>query len=347
LRKKVSGGILNKKFLFDQRIFMEIYSKIKGVGSYTPEKIITNFDLEEIVDTTNEWIIQRTGIKKRRIADNNIATSDLAYKAALKAMEDASVNPEEIDAIIIGTATPDHMFPSTACLVQDKIKAKNAFAFDINAGCTGFIYGLYIADSFIKSGKCKTCLVIGAEIISKFLNWSDRTSCVLFGDGAGAVILKADKEPGIRRVLLGSDGSYSQLLYMPAGGSRMPATEETVENNLHTVHMKGREVFKIAVNKLSSLGEKILKKLNIDISMLDLFVPHQANKRIIESVANKLGLKENQIFVNIHNYGNTSAASIPIALDEAIKNGDITRGLKVLITAFGAGLTWGGALIEF
>ena len=326
---------------------MEIFSEIVSTGSYTPDKILTNFDLEEIIDTTNEWIVQRTGIKRRKIAEDSIATSDLAFQAGKKAIERANLNPADIDAILVGTATPDYLFPSTACIVQDKIGATNAFALDLNAGCTGFIYGLFLADSLIKSGKCNTCVVIGAEIISKFLNWSDRTSCVLFGDGAGAVVLKKSEKPGIKNIIIQSDGSFANLLYMPAGGSKMPASYDTVEKNLHTVHMKGKEIFKIAVNRLSQLGEKLLEDLKLKIAELDLFVPHQANKRIIEAVANKLGLKKEQIFMNIHNYGNTSAASIPIALDEAFESGEIKKGIKVLITAFGAGLTWGGALIEF
>ena len=325
----------------------EGYSKITGIGKYTPEKILSNYDLEKFVDTSHEWIMQRTGICERKVVDSSFATSDIACRAALTAMERAEISPEDIDAIIVGTATPDHMFPSTACIVQEKIGASNAFAFDLNAGCTGFIYGLSVADSFIKSGKCRTCLIIGAEILSKFLNWSDRTSCVLFGDGAGAVILQKSKTPGIKNIILNSNGKYADLLYMPAGGSRQPASAETVEKNLHTVHMKGKEVFKIAVNNLSFIAEKLLEKDNLEASDLDLFVPHQANKRIIDAVANKLGLAKEQIFMNIHNYGNTSAASIPIALDEAYEKGEINKGENVLITAFGAGLTWGGALIEF
>ncbi len=325
----------------------KIYSKLTGIAKYTPEKVLTNFDIEKFVDTSNEWIIQRTGIKERKIAEQHDGTSDLAYKAAIEALERANVRAEDLDAIIVGTATPDYMFPSTACLVQKKLGNLKAFAFDLNAGCTGFIYGLSVADSFIKSGKCKTCLVIGAEILSKFLNWQDRTSCVLFGDGAGAVILEASSTPGIKNIILNSNGEYAELLYMPAGGSKQPASEETVANNLHTVHMKGKEVFKIAVNNLSFVAEKLLSDNNLEVSELDLFVPHQANKRIINAVSQKLGLTEEQIFMNIHNYGNTSAASIPIALAEAFENGEIKRGTNILITAFGAGLTWGGALIEF
>jgi 3-oxoacyl-[acyl-carrier-protein] synthase-3 len=324
-----------------------VYSKITGIGKFAPDKVLTNFDLEKMVDTSNEWIVQRTGIKERKVADAESATSDLACRAALKAMERAGIEAENIDAVIVGTATPDYMFPSVACIVQEKIGASNAFAFDLNAGCTGFIYGLSVADSFIRSGKCKNCLVIGAELLSKFLNWKDRTSCVLFGDGAGAVILSKSDSPGIKDIILNSDGNYADLLYMPAGGSKLPANEKTVAENLHTVHMKGKEVFKIAVNNLSFIAEELLKNNNLNASELDLFVPHQANTRIINAVAQKLGLSEKQIFMNIHNYGNTSAASIPIAMDEAYESGEIKQGVNVLITAFGAGLTWGGALIEF
>ncbi len=323
-----------------------IYSKIIGIGSYAPEDRLTNTDLEKIVDTSDEWIQKRTGIKERRIVSKDMATSDLAVNAAIKAIEMAGIDSDEIEAVIVGTAFPDYMFPSTGCIVQKRLGIKNAFAYDLNAGCTGFIYGLMQADSFIKSGKIKTALVIGAEVITKFLNWNDRTSCVLFGDGAGAVVLRADTTPGIMNIKIASDGAFADLLYMPAGGSKLPASFDTVNNNLHTVHLKGKEVFKIAVNSLSSLAIEILKQTKMNCNELDLFIPHQANKRIIDAVADKLGLEKSKVFINIHKYGNTSAASIPIALDEAVKTGIVKEGEKVLITAFGAGLTWGGAIIQ-
>lgn len=323
-----------------------IFSKIIGIGSFAPEEKLTNEDLEKIVNTSDEWIQKRTGIKERRRVSKDMATSDLAVEAAKSAINMANINVNEIDAVILGTAFPDYMFPSTACLVQKKLDIKNAFAYDLNAGCTGFIYGLMQADSFIKSGKIKTALVIGAEVITKFLNWQDRTSCVLFGDGAGAVILQANNKPGIIDIRLKSDGSFADLLYMPAGGSKLPASFDTVTNNLHTVHLKGKEVFKIAVNSLYDLASELLEKNNIKSSEIDFFIPHQANKRIINAVVEKLGLNNNKVFINIHKYGNTSAASIPIAIDEAYKNNILKQGHKILITAFGAGFTWGGAIIE-
>lgn len=323
-----------------------IFSKIIGIGSFAPEEKLTNEDLEKIVNTSDEWIQKRTGIKERRRVSKDMATSDLAVEAAKSAINMANINVNEIDTVILGTAFPDYMFPSTACLVQKKLDIKNAFAYDLNAGCTGFIYGLMQADSFIKSGKIKTALVIGAEVITKFLNWQDRTSCVLFGDGAGAVILQANNKPGIIDIRLKSDGSFADLLYMPAGGSKLPASFDTVTNNLHTVHLKGKEVFKIAVNSLYDLASELLEKNNIKSSEIDFFIPHQANKRIINAVVEKLGLNNNKVFINIHKYGNTSAASIPIAIDEAYKNNILKQGHKILITAFGAGFTWGGAIIE-
>ena len=325
---------------------MNIGAKITGIGSFAPEKTLTNEDLEKIVDTSDEWIQQRTGIRERRITTTEESTSYLAYNASMSAIKMAGIEPKDIDAIIVGTATPDYPFPSTACVLQDKLKNKKALAFDLNAGCTGFIYALSIADSFIKTGKCETVLVVGAEIISKILNWKDRTSCVLFGDGAGAVILQKDNFDSIKSIGLRSDGAYVDLLYMPAGGSKFPASPETVAKKMHTVHLKGKEVFKIAVNSLSSLAEELLEKSGTSIDTIDLFIPHQANKRIIDAVSQKLSVPDEKVFINIQKYGNTSSASIPIAFDEAYKEGLIKKGSKILMTAFGAGLTWGGAVVE-
>jgi len=323
-----------------------IFSKVIGIGSYAPEERLTNIDLEKFVNTSDDWIKKRTGIEERRRVTKDMATSDLALYASRKAIEMAGIDTQEIDAVILGTAFPDYMFPSTACIVQKRLGLKNAFAYDLNAGCTGFIYGLMQADVFIKSGKIKTALVIGAEVITKFLNWNDRTSCVLFGDGAGAVVLRADNAPGIVNIEIKSDGVFADLLYMPAGGSKLPASFDTVNNNLHTVHLKGKEVFKIAVNSLTNLAIELLKKSKMKCNEIDLFIPHQANKRIIDAVADKLGLNQEKVFINIHKYGNTSAASIPIALDESFRANMLKQGDKVLITAFGAGLTWGGAIIK-
>jgi len=323
------------------------YSKIIGLGAYAPEKILTNFDLEKIVDTSNDWIIKRTGIQERRIVNDEQATSDIAKEAALIALERANVKPEDIDIIIFGTASPDYMFPSTGCILQKKIGAVNAAAFDIMAGCSSFLYALNIADSMIKAGAAKTILAIGAEVLSKFINWDDRTTCVIFGDGAGAAVLVEADKPGIHQIKIKSDGRYENLLKMPAGGTKQPASLKTVEKKLHTIHMKGNEVFKIAVNSLKDIATEILQKSGFESQDIDLFVPHQANIRIINSVAEKLKLKKEQVYINVHKYGNTSSASIPLALNDAINDGKLKSGTKVLMTAFGAGLTWAGALVEF
>jgi len=320
--------------------------EIIGIGSYAPQKVLSNFDLEKIVDTSDEWIQKRTGIKERRVVSEGQNTSDLAYMASLNALKMANISPEEIDGIIVGTATPDYLFPSTACILQDKLGAANAFAFDLSAGCTGFIYSLSVAESFIKSSKCETCLVVGSELISRFLNWRDRTSCVLFGDGAGAFILKRGVKNSIKSIDIKSNGKYAPLLYMPAGGSSMPASEKTVSDNLHTVHLKGKEIFKIAVHSLSNSALSLLSKASMSINDIDMFIPHQANKRIIDAVAENLKISEDKIYINIQRYGNTSSASILLALDEAYQKGLIGKGSTILMTAFGAGLTWGGAIVE-
>lgn len=319
-----------------------------AVGAYVPEKVLTNADLEKMVDTTDEWITTRTGIQQRRIACEGEYTSDMAAKAARKAMERAGVTGDEIDLIIVATITPDMMFPSTACLVQQKIGARRAAAFDIEAACSGFIYALEIAQQFIASHTYNTVLVIGAEKLSSIIDWKDRNTCVLFGDGAGAAILQSRGDThGLLTACMGADGSKGELLSMPAGGSRQPATIDSVNARLHYLRMDGKETFKSAVNAMYQAAQEALRRCEIDISQIKLVIPHQANRRIIDAVGDRLGARPDQIFVNLHKFGNTSAASVAIALDEAVTAGLIQRGDLVLLVVFGAGLTWGAAVIQW
>lgn len=321
---------------------------IVGIGSHLPEKILTNYDLENIVDTSNKWIIERTGIESRRIADKSEATSDLSTVAAEKALKDANLNAEDLDLIIVATVTGDYAFPSTACIVQKNIKATNAVAFDINAGCSGFIYGLSIAEGFIKSGMYRKVLVIGGETLSRIINWEDRNTCVLFGDGAGACILdRCEEGYGILSSQLGADGEKGDVLSQPAGGSRLPASLETVEKKLHSLDMNGKEVFKFAVRVMEKASKEVLAKANLEIVDLDLLVPHQANMRIVDAASKKLNIGKDKIFVNLNKYGNMSAASVPVALDEAIKENRLKKGDNVVLVAFGAGLTWASMAIRW
>lgn len=321
---------------------------IAAVGSYVPEKVLTNADLEKMVETTNEWITSRTGIEERRIAGDGEFTSDMAAKAARKAMERAGITAEEIDLIIVATITPDMLFPSTACLVQQKIGARRAAAFDLEAACSGFIYGLEIGQQFIMSHTYDVVLVIGAEKLSTIINWKDRNTCVLFGDGAGAAILHNRPDShGLLTACMGADGSKAELLCMPGGGSRCPATPNSVEQRLHYLRMDGKETFKSAVNAMYSAAREVLRRCELDITQIKCVIPHQANRRIIDAVAERLGATPEQVFINLHKYGNTSAASVAIALDEAVQTGRIQRGDLILLVVFGAGLTWGAAVIEW
>ena len=321
---------------------------ISGVGSYVPERILTNAELEKIVDTTDEWITTRTGIKARRIAAADEYTSDLATKAAQRAMEKAGVTADQIDLIIVATITPDMPFPSTACLVQRKIGAKRAAAFDLEAACSGFIYALEIAQQFIMSRTYKTVLVIGAEKLSSITDWTDRNTCVLFGDGAGAAILQnRPNAHGLLTAVMGADGEKSDLLFMEGGGSRCPATVESVNARMHYLRMEGKETFKNAVQAMQSAAEEALRRCELNISQIKCIIPHQANRRIIDAVGERLGAKPEQLFVNLEKYGNTSAASVAIALDEAVESGRVQRGDLILLVVFGAGLTWGAAVIEW
>ncbi len=321
---------------------------ITGVGSYVPDNIITNDDLSKIVDTNNEWIVSRTGIKERRIADKDSATSDLASLAAQRALADAKIDAEELDLIVVATATPDHLFPSTAAMVQKNLGAKKAAAFDISVGCSGFNYGIVVGSNFIKTGMYKKVLVIGAEILSKVVDWEDRNTCVLFGDAAGACVLEpCDESFGILSSELGSDGVNGDVLIIPAGGSKMPATKETVEQKLHTIRMDGKEVFKFAVRVMEKSSLEVLKRAGLKKEDIDFLIPHQANSRIIDSAMKKLKLSREKIGVNLDRYGNTSAASIPVALDEALSENKIKKGDNVLLVAFGAGLSWASLVIKW
>ena len=321
---------------------------ITAVGSYVPERILTNAELEKIVDTTDEWITTRTGIKERRLAAEGEFTSDMAAHAARRAMEKAGITADQIDLIIVATITPDMLFPSTAALVQNKLGARKAAAFDIEAACSGFIYAMEIGQQFIMSRTYETVLVIGAERLSSIVNWKDRNTCVLFGDGAGAAILQHRPDAhGLLTACMGADGDKAMLLCMPGGGSRIPATTDSVEAGLHHLQMDGKETFKNAVNAMLGAAKEALRRCEIDISQIKLVIPHQANRRIIDALGERLGVKADQVFVNVDKYGNTSAASVAIALDEAVTQGRLQRGDLALLVVFGAGLTWAAAVIEW
>jgi 3-oxoacyl-[acyl-carrier-protein] synthase III len=318
-----------------------------GVGKYLPKKVLSNADLEKAVDTSDEWITTRTGIKERRLAAKTEATSDLALKAAKDALLDAKLNACDVELIIVATITPDMHFPATACLLQNSLAAKNAVCFDVAAACSGFIYAISIAQQFIARGVYKNALVVGAETLSTITDWQDRGTCVLFGDGAGAAVLSEVKSGGIVSTYLGSDGAMSELLMVPAGGSRNPASYKTIDNRLHYIKMRGNELFKVAVNTMTDAAETVLKQAGVKISEVNLIIPHQANTRIIAAVAKKLGLSMDKFYLNIERYGNMSSASLAVALCEAVKEGRIKKGDIVLLDAFGAGLVWGACVIKW
>ncbi len=323
---------------------------IAGVGSYAPQRILTNEDLSKMVDTSDEWIRTRSGIRERHIAADDEATSDLAINAAKPAMLDAGVTAGEIDLLIIATATPDYPLPSTACVVQHKLGIPpHATCFDISAACSGFLYATEIAFGQLQTGRYKCALVIGAEKLSSIVDWTDRTHCVLFGDGAGAAVLKKVPQPGIGIIGtdLGADGEMLEMLYTPAGGSRCPASAKTVAEGGHFLHMKGKEVFKSAVRVMETVAREMVEQHHLTFDQINLVIPHQANIRIIESLANSLGVPMDRVYVNLDRYGNTSAASIPLALDEARRAGRIKPGDYTLLVAFGAGLTYGSTLIRW
>ncbi len=320
---------------------------IAGLGFYVPEKVVTNHDLEKMVETTDEWIRTRTGIHERRIAEKGTGTSALAAKAAVQAIGNAHLKPEDIELIIAGTTTPDMPLPSCACFIQQKIGAKNAAAFDLGAACAGFVYALAAGEQFIKGGMYKNVLVIGADLISSYIDWTDRSTCVLFGDGAGAAVLTETKSGGILSSVLGSDGKYAELLKIGAGGSKSPATNETVNAKDHCLKMSGGEVFKLAVRGMSDAVKKCCEMAGVRLEDIKCFIPHQANQRIIDAVGERLGLPAEKVFVNLQKYGNTSAASCAIGLYEAVEQGRIKRGDKICLATFGSGLVWGAMVIEW
>jgi len=324
-------------------------SRITGTGSALPEKILTNADLERMVDTSDEWITSRTGIKQRRIASEGEYTSTFAVRAAQQALAMAGIGAEELDLIILGTVTPDFPLPSTACIIQHELGARNAAVFDLSAACSGFIYGLSIAESFIKGGLKKKALVIGAEVLSRILDWTDRNTCILFGDGAGAAVVEACEDGrGILSTHIYSNGSFWETLYQTGCGSRNPASSErTIEERLFFLRMEGNDVFKHAVRAMEEAACTALSANGMSAADISLFIPHQANRRIIDATGKRLGLAEDRVFVNLHNYGNTSAASIPIALDEANRAGRLKAGDIVLLDAFGGGFTYGSALMRW
>jgi 3-oxoacyl-[acyl-carrier-protein] synthase-3 len=317
-------------------------------GSYTPEKVLTNQDLERMVDTSDEWITTRTGIKERRVAAPEQAASDLALPAARAALARAGIGAEELDAILVGTVTGDHWFPSTACLLQAHLGAKRAFCFDLQAGCSGFLYAAQMGRTLIAAGQAQTILVVGVEILTRITNWTDRNTCVLFGDAAGAAVMRpSDDDRRILSLRLGADGTNAALIEQPAGGSRIPITHEVIEQNLQFTQLRGNEVFKLGVRTMEEVARETLAEAGCSIDDLKILISHQANKRIIDATASRLGVSEDKVFINIQKYGNTSAASVPLAMDEALAEGKVRPGDLVLMVVFGAGLTWGGCLFRW
>ena len=323
-------------------------SVILGTGSELPSKVVTNLDLEKMVDTSDEWITVRTGIKERRVLEEGKGNADMAFQAAKRALNDAGIDGKDLDAIVMGTVSPDYPFPSSACVLEDMLGARNAFSFDVSAACSGFLNAISVADLYIRAGKINNALVVGSDTLSRLLNWQDRTTCILFGDGAGAVVLGASENgTGILSTKLRTDGAYAKTLYVPAGGSLKPASPHTIHNNEHTITMNGKEVFKTAVRSMEEISRQALEEADVGIDQVSLVVPHQANKRIIVALAERLGVPMEKVVVNLERYGNTSAASIPVALDEARREGRIKAGDIVLFNAFGAGFAWGAAVVKF
>jgi len=320
---------------------------IIGVGKYLPKKVLTNADLEKMVDTSDEWITSRTGIKERRLVAKNEAVSDLAEKASLEALKNAGVAAGEIELIIVATITPDMPTPATACILQNHLGAKKAVCFDISAACSGFIFALTIAQQFIARGVYKNALIVGGEVLSSITDWQDRNTCVLFGDGAAAAVLSEVKSAGIISTYLGTDGAMSELLTIPAGGSRNPASQKTIDSRSHYLKMRGNELFKIAVNTMTEAAKTVLKQAGLKLEDIDLVIPHQANIRILTAVANKLGLPQEKFYINIEKYGNMSSASLAVALCEAVEEGRVRKGDTILLDAFGAGLVWGACIIKW
>ena len=322
-------------------------ARISATGSYLPTKVLTNEDLAGMVDTSDEWIRERTGIRERRVAADDQAASDLAYEAAVRALDAAAVAGRDLDAVLVGTVCSDYLFPATACILQEKIGATNAFAYDFAAACSGFIYGLGQARAYIESGMCKRILLVGVETLTKLVDWTDRNTCVLFGDGAGAVIVEAGREgEGILSVHMRSDGGLADLIMLPAGGSRLPITAQLLADRENKIHMRGNETFKLAVKAMGSALEIAIRDAGVTQEDIDLLIPHQANIRIIQALGKRLEVSEDKVYVNLDRYGNTSAATIPIAIDEALRAGRIGPGSCVAMAAFGSGATWGAAVVR-
>jgi len=326
-----------------------IRAKISALGTYVPPRLLTNADLERMVDTNNEWIMTRVGIRERHIVDKGVCTSDLAVQAAKKALAQSGFEPSQIEAIIVGTVTPDMLFPSTACIVQDKLGAKGAWGFDLSAACSAFLYSVQVGAQFIVSGAHKRVLAIGSDVMSSIIDYTDRATCVIFGDGAGAAILEpaTDDSEGLIDFIHEVDGSGGQFLYMPGGGSLHPSTKETIEKKMHYVHQDGQQVFKFAVRKQTELCLKLLERNGLKGSDIDVFIPHQANLRIINATAERLGLREESVVINIDRYGNTTAGTIPLAMGTAIEEGKLKKGSLVLLASVGAGFTIGSALLRW
>jgi 3-oxoacyl-[acyl-carrier-protein] synthase-3 len=325
-----------------------IHARITGTGSYAPKKVITNHDLTKLVETSDEWIIERTGIRERRIAEKGQTTSDLAYEASRKALKAAGIGADELDLILVATMTPDMILPSTGCVLQEKLGAKKAAAFDLYAACSGFIYGMSVADAFIRSDIYKNVLLVGAEILSRFTDWEDRGTCILFGDGAGAVVIQRHTgKRGILSTHLHSDGALGDLIHVPAGGASHPASHDTIRKRMHFIKMKGNETFKAAVRALEGVAQEALEHNKVKPEEIDFLVPHQANLRIIQAMAQRLNMPMEKVVLTLPKYGNTSAASIPMALDEAVRDGRIKENHLLLFEAFGGGLTWASALVRW
>ncbi|MFQ5916266.1 MAG: beta-ketoacyl-ACP synthase III [Candidatus Binatia bacterium] len=322
---------------------------ILGTGSELPPKVMTNADLENIIDTSDEWITARTGIKERRILEEGKGSADMAYRASVHALKAAGLEAKDLEAIIVGTVTPDYPMPSSACVLEDMLGARKVFSFDVNAACSGFLNALAVVDSFIRTGKIRNALVVGSDTLSRLLNWQDRSTCILFGDGAGAIVVgsTSDGNRGILSTRLRTDGSYAKTLYVPAGGSLKPTNLESIQKSEHKITMNGKEVFKVAVRSMEEISLEALEDAGVGVDEISLVIPHQANRRIISALADRLKIPIEKVVVNVDKYGNTSAASVPVALDEAWRQGRIQPGDVVLLNAFGAGFAWGAAVIRF
>ncbi len=318
-----------------------------GLGMYVPPKVLTNFDIEKMVDTTDEWIISRTGIKERHIAEPGVTTSDIAVEAAREALEQAKLDPKELELIITGTTTPDMLFPSTSCILQHRLGAKSAVCFDLGAACSGSVFAMITAQQYLLTGRYRNALVIGAEVLSNFIDWTDRSTCILFGDGAGACVMTTVSRGGILATDMGSDGSAGDLLYMQGGGSKHPPSHESIDKRLHLLRMNGTEIFKLATKAMADSAVRVVKEAKLKPEDIECFIPHQANTRIIEAVTKLAKLPREKVFMNLQRYGNTSAASNLIALYEVVKEGKIKRDDHVVMIAFGAGLTWGSILLQW